>query len=86
MADEIVKPQGQALFNSHTFWGSILQIASGSGLTATIAPFLSAVLAAHGVQNPDALVNAAGMLGGFVWTLYGRMNASVPITGVLKAN
>ena len=82
MADEIVK--GQALVNSHTFWGSILAAASGSGMTNTIVPFVSTILAAHGVADPAQVVNAIGIVGGFLWTLYGRYNASAPITGVLK--
>ena len=85
MTDEITTSSGQALVNSHTFWGSVLAAASGSGLTGSIAPFVGTILAAHGVANPEAVVNAVGIVGGFLWTLYGRKNATAPITGVMKA-
>jgi len=83
MSDEVTQP-GQALVNSHTFWGSVLAAASGSGMTTTILPFVSTILAAHGVVNPDQIVNAVGIVGGFLWTLYGRKTATAPISGVFK--
>ena len=81
-------PTGQAAVNSNTVLGATLGTLAGLGEDPVFTPAVTTLLvvATKLTQEQAApIAKTIVIIGGYLWTLYGRKNATLPITGIIKS-